>query len=104
MANESFVKYIHAGPLDKEWGLYLTGAGYAQIPPALVYPPNVHPSGYYFTWEKGRILQEYQSITLPKDQAFLKLPTANFRLYLVQFLSFGQEFGTVISRPLNWME
>jgi AraC-type DNA-binding domain-containing proteins len=60
MPNESFVKYIHAGSLDKEWGLYLTGAGYAQIPPAIVYPPNVHPSGYFFTWEKGRILQEYQ--------------------------------------------
>jgi AraC-like DNA-binding protein len=60
MSNESFVKYIHAGPLDKEWGLYLTVAGFAQIPPSIIYPPNVHPSGYFFTWEKGRILQEYQ--------------------------------------------
>lgn len=58
--NESFVKYIHAGPLDKEWGLFITVAGFAQIAPAIVYPPNVHPSGYFFTWEKGRILQEYQ--------------------------------------------
>jgi len=57
---ESFAKYINAGPLDKEWGLYLTVAGYAQIPPSLVYPPKVHPSGYFFTWEKGRVLQEYQ--------------------------------------------
>ena len=60
MPNESFVKYIHAGPLDKEWGLFLTVAGFAQIPPGIVYPPNVHPSGYFFTWEKGRVLQEYQ--------------------------------------------
>ena len=60
MANESFVKYINAGPLDKEWGLYLTVAGYAQIPPSDVYPPKIHPSGYFFTWEKGRVLQEYQ--------------------------------------------
>ncbi len=60
MQNESFVKYINAGSLDKDWGLYLTVAGYAQIPPALIYPPPVHPSGYFFTWEKGRILQEYQ--------------------------------------------
>ncbi len=60
MPNESFVKYIHAGTLDKEWGLYLTVAGFAQIPPSIVYPPNVHPSGYFFTWDKGRILQEYQ--------------------------------------------
>jgi len=60
MSTESFVKYIHAGPLDKEWGLFLTVAGFAQIPPSIVYPPNTHPSGYFFTWEKGRILQEYQ--------------------------------------------
>ncbi len=60
MSNDSFVKYINAGPLDKEWGLYLTVAGYAQIPPSLVYPPRMHPSGYFFTWEKGRVLQEYQ--------------------------------------------
>ncbi len=60
MPNDSFVKYINASPLDKEWGLYMTVAGYAQIPPAITYPPREHPSGYYFTWEKGRILQEYQ--------------------------------------------
>lgn len=57
---ESFAKYINAGTLDKDWGLFLTVAGYAQIPPSLVYPPREHPSGYFFTWEKGRILQEYQ--------------------------------------------
>lgn len=58
--NESFVKYIHAGSLDKEWGLYITVAGFAQIQPSNYYPPSVHPSGYFFTWENGRILQEYQ--------------------------------------------
>lgn len=60
MLNDTFVKYINAGPLDKEWGLYLTVAGFAQIRPSLVYPPGDHPSGYYFTWDRGRILQEYQ--------------------------------------------
>jgi len=60
MQNELFTKYIHAGSLDKDWGLYLTVAGYAQILPFDVYPPRIHPSGYYFTWEKGRILQEFQ--------------------------------------------
>jgi AraC-like DNA-binding protein len=60
MQSDLFTKYIHAGQQDKEWGLYLTVAGYAQITPSEVYPPRIHPSGYYFTWEKGRILQEYQ--------------------------------------------
>jgi AraC-like DNA-binding protein len=60
MPHDSFAKYINAGSLDKDWGLFLTVAGFAQIPPSLVYPPKVHPSGYHFTWEKGRELQEYQ--------------------------------------------
>ena len=60
MHHDSFVKYINAGQLDKEWGLHLNVAGYARIPPSLTYPPRVHPSGYFFTWKKGRILQEYQ--------------------------------------------
>jgi AraC-like DNA-binding protein len=60
MPQDSFAKYINAGSLDKDWGLFLTVAGFAQIPPSLVYPPKVHPSGYHFTWEKGRELQEYQ--------------------------------------------
>lgn len=60
MPNESFVKYLNASILDKEWGIYLTVAGYAKILPSVVYPPRIHPSGYFFTWEKGRVLQEYQ--------------------------------------------
>lgn len=60
MTKESFAKYLNAGTLDKDWGLYLTVIGYARIAPSLIYPPQIHPSGYFFTWEKGRVLQEYQ--------------------------------------------
>lgn len=80
MPNESFVKYIHAGPLDKEWGLFLTGAGYAQIPPAIVYPPNVHPSGYFFTWEKGRVLQEYQINYITEGSGVFETADAQFQV------------------------
>lgn len=60
MFKDSFVRYTNASQLDKDWGLYLNVAGYAQIPATTVYPPRDHPSGYYFTWEKGRTLDEYQ--------------------------------------------
>ncbi|MFY9151192.1 MAG: AraC family transcriptional regulator [Prolixibacteraceae bacterium] len=60
MNNESFAKYLNAGTLDREWGLYLTVVGYDQILPSRIYPPLIHPSGYFFTWEKGRVLQEFQ--------------------------------------------
>lgn len=80
MQNESFVKYINAGPLDKEWGLYLTVAGYAQIPPSLVYPPRVHPSGYFFTWEKGRILQEYQINYITEGSGIIETADGQFQV------------------------
>jgi len=60
MNDDSFVKYTNTSQLDKDWGIHLNVAGYAHIPPATLYPPRKHPSGYYFTWERGRVLQEYQ--------------------------------------------
>lgn len=78
MHYDSFVKYINAGPLDKEWGLYLNVAGYARIPPLLVYPPKVHPSGYFFTWEKGRVLQEYQINYITEGSGILETATDQF--------------------------
>lgn len=57
---DEFFKYITPGQDDIKWGLYLNCAGKANILPGTVYPPASHPSGYYFTYEKGRILNEYQ--------------------------------------------
>jgi hypothetical protein len=78
MRNESFVKYLNAGSLDREWGLYLTVAGKAKIPPALLYPPKVHPSSYFFTWEKGRILQEYQINYITEGSGIFETATDQF--------------------------
>ncbi len=80
MLNDTFVKYINAGPLDKEWGLYLTVAGFAQIRPSLVYPPTDHPSGYYFTWERGRILQEYQINYITEGSGLFETSTDQFKV------------------------
>jgi AraC-like DNA-binding protein len=80
MNNESFVKYINAGNLDKEWGLYLTVAGYAQIPASKVYPPREHPSGYFFTWEKGRVLQEYQINYITEGSGVFETSTDQFQV------------------------
>ncbi len=57
---EDFVKYVHPGPEDKAWGLYLNCAGTARIPAGSSYPPESHPSAYFFDFENGRYLSEYQ--------------------------------------------
>ena len=80
MQNESFAKYLNAGTLDKEWGLFLTVIGFAQIPPSLVYPPQIHPSGYFFTWEKGRVLQEFQINYITEGSGTFETQTDTFQV------------------------
>jgi len=57
---EEFFKYVNPGQEDKDWGLFLNCAGRADIKPGVIYPPTTHPSGYYFSYENGRTLNEYQ--------------------------------------------
>jgi AraC-like DNA-binding protein len=57
---KDFFKYLTAGEVDKKWGLYLNVAGKSAIAPGSTYPPAEHPTGYYYTWENGRTLNEYQ--------------------------------------------
>ena len=53
-------KYLAISDDDSNWGLYLNVAGTANIHPNTSYPSPNHPSEYYFTWEKGRVLNEFQ--------------------------------------------
>jgi len=57
---KDFFKYLTVGEEDKNWGLYLNVAGKSRILPNAQYPSQVHPIGYYFNWDKGRILPEFQ--------------------------------------------
>jgi len=57
---DDFFKYVNPGIEDRDWGLHLYCAGKAVIPARMVYPPAEHPSGYFFTFDRGRILHEYQ--------------------------------------------
>lgn len=53
-------------PRDIQWGLQVSGAGWANIQPAGRYPPKGHPDLYAFNWERGRALPEYQVIYILK--------------------------------------
>ncbi len=57
---KDFFKYLTVGDQDKLWGLYLHVAGRAHVEPHATYPSDAHPSGYYFNWDSGRILREFQ--------------------------------------------
>jgi len=56
----TFFRYLPVSSLDKKWELYVPTAGYSWNPPHAVYPLAQHPQAYHFSWETGRILQEFQ--------------------------------------------
>lgn len=53
-------KYLTVGGEDYKWGLYLNVAGSSSIAPGSQYPSTKHPTGYHFSWQDGRILNEFQ--------------------------------------------
>lgn len=57
---KDYFKYLTTSEEDINWGLYLNVAGTAKIAPKTLYPSPNHPSEYYFNWESGRTLLEYQ--------------------------------------------
>lgn len=59
---EIFFKYLTISERDEEWGIVVTDAGFAKVPPSSDYPLGKHPDSHQFTWEKGRVLHEYQLV------------------------------------------
>lgn len=55
-----FFKYLATSEEDQEWGLYLNSTGRLHVPAGSPYPSDRHPAGYYYTWDEGRRLTEYQ--------------------------------------------
>ncbi len=57
---DSFFKYVSPSREDEKWGLYLKVAGREIISKSSNYPSATHPRNYYFNWDKGRVLDEFQ--------------------------------------------
>jgi AraC-like DNA-binding protein len=63
-----FFRYAPVLAADLAWGLSVTGGGYTFIPPGSPYPPVRHPTGYQFSWELGRALEEWQLVFLGRGE------------------------------------
>lgn len=78
---KSFFRYLPISNTDRDWGCYITGGGYTTIPPGSSYPPKGHPSAYDFTWEKGRVLQEYTIVYITRGSGvFESTPTGRIKI------------------------
>jgi len=55
-------RYLPVSERARQWGLYVTGAGFGEVPAGSPYPRRGHPQSYEFAWQRGRVLHEYQVI------------------------------------------
>ena len=55
-------KYFPVNDTQRTWGLYATCAGHSTTEPGDEFPSRAHPDEYYFMWNNGRVLHEWQII------------------------------------------
>jgi len=53
---------------DELWGVSVTSIGHQKIAPNEIYPPGNHPLSYFFDFDNGRILNEYQLLYITKGK------------------------------------
>ncbi len=53
-------------------GINVLNLGHNIHPSNKPYPDGQHPDDYYFEWEKGRSLKEYQIIYIPKGEGYFE--------------------------------
>ena len=58
----NYYRYLPLSEEDQNWGLSILNAGCTRIKANEDYPYRQHPGHHYFTWSKGRVLDEYQVI------------------------------------------
>lgn len=70
--------YLPTSERDRQWGLYVVGAGYQNVNSGDEYPPPHHPASHYFAWQRGRVLDEFQVLFLTAGEGkFESKPTGD---------------------------
>ena len=57
-----YSRYLPVEPSLIDWGMYVLDAGSQNVSPGSDYPVGRHPEEYLFSWNKGRVLDEYQLV------------------------------------------
>jgi len=65
---KEYFRYLPPGPQERQWGLYVTGAGYQLTDPEEHYPPPGHPITHNFSWDRGRVLDQYGIVYLVQGE------------------------------------
>jgi AraC-like DNA-binding protein len=66
VVESDFFRYLPVNQRATQWGVYVTGTGCSGVTPGSRFPRTGHPPLYQFTWDKGRVLPEFQFIYLTR--------------------------------------
>lgn len=66
VVESDFFRYLPVSQRATQWGVYVTGTGCSGVTPGSRFPRTGHPPLYQFTWDKGRVLPEFQFIYLTR--------------------------------------
>lgn len=67
-----YYKYLPLSREDENWGLCVSNIGCTHIGGDNSYPSKAHPASHHFTWETGRILNEYQIIYITNGKGIFE--------------------------------
>ncbi|WP_233269926.1 AraC family transcriptional regulator [Polaribacter sp. L3A8] len=57
---------------DKKWGFFINNLGSTKINKNEEYPSKGHPGRYMFTWEKGRVLDEFHFVLITEGEGIFE--------------------------------
>jgi hypothetical protein len=93
-------RYLPITPRTMRWGLYLTGCGHLCVPAHGPHPPRDHPNLYQFTWDRGRVLPEYQAVYLLQGKGtFESAPSGRRTIAAGDLFFYSLVYGTAIGPP-----
>ena len=70
--NTSYRKYLMIFEQDEKWGFYVNDLGSTFINKGEEYPRKGHPSTHMFTWEKGRVLNEFHFVLITHGEGIFE--------------------------------
>lgn len=69
---QNYSKYFAVSESDKSWGIHTLDCGTSMIRPGAKFPAREHPESYRLTWDRGRILHEFQMIYLVEGKGIFE--------------------------------
>ena len=102
----SHIKYLTIGDEEKKWDIFINSLGNTIVKENEVYPSKEHPSTYYFTWDNGRILTEFQLNYITEGKGIFENKHGTFEVQEGNFIVIfpGEWHRYKPSKETGWVE